>query len=152
MYWNRIKRGWDCDSKVHRINFLVARHTSSLLCLRATTGVKLGPKAVSVCERCMKGNERGGGVADEETSVSEESESSALWRDGAACEQRSMQRKERGGGVAENDDDESGDEIDRDDDATVVAIVMATMMRGAVKGLGGGGLRREGTRSMSFAF
>ncbi|KAK9148121.1 hypothetical protein Scep_006878 [Stephania cephalantha] len=46
MYWNRIKRACagTCQS----------------------TGAKLGP-TVSLCERCMKGNERGGRVADEES-------------------------------------------------------------------------------------
>ncbi|KAK9106955.1 hypothetical protein Syun_022966 [Stephania yunnanensis] len=63
-----IKRGCDYDLKVHRINFLVARHSTSLLFLRASPpGVKLGLTAVSVCERCMKGKERGGGVEYGET-------------------------------------------------------------------------------------
>ncbi|KAK9170037.1 hypothetical protein Syun_002177 [Stephania yunnanensis] len=121
MYWNRINRSWDSDSKVHCINFL-----------------------------CMKGKERGGGVANEESNggvAYEESRGgNAIYRgpppvcyafvlvhrsnaraDGrvnratlgpmeSACEQRSMQRKEIGGGVAEDDDDESGDEINQDDD------------------------------------
>ncbi|KAK9157035.1 hypothetical protein Scep_003609 [Stephania cephalantha] len=58
---------WDRDSKVHCANFLVARHSRSLLCHSCqSTGVKLWP-TVSVCERCMKGKERGSGVAEEES-------------------------------------------------------------------------------------
>ncbi|KAK9158544.1 hypothetical protein Scep_005118 [Stephania cephalantha] len=61
-------------------------------------------------ERCMKGNERGGGVADEG------SQDATLGPMASAWEQRSMQRKEIGGRVTEGEDDGSGDEIDRDDD------------------------------------
>ncbi|KAJ4980897.1 hypothetical protein NE237_031734 [Protea cynaroides] len=49
---------WDCDAKVHSANFLVARHSRSLLCdvCQSPTpwnasGSKLGP-TVAVCERC----------------------------------------------------------------------------------------------------
>ncbi|KAK1422886.1 hypothetical protein QVD17_18175 [Tagetes erecta] len=51
---------WTCDSKVHSANFLVARHSRSLLCrvCRSPTpwtasGEKLGPSTVSVCEKCV---------------------------------------------------------------------------------------------------
>ncbi|XP_076960081.1 uncharacterized protein LOC143636349 [Bidens hawaiensis] len=60
---------WTCDSKVHSANFLVARHSRSLLCrlcqsLTAWTaaGEKLGPSAVSVCENCVR--EEGNDVDD----------------------------------------------------------------------------------------
>lgn len=49
---------WDCDRKVHGANFLVAKHTRSLLChacqqptLWRASGRNLG-SAVSVCESC----------------------------------------------------------------------------------------------------
>ncbi|KAL5797732.1 hypothetical protein ACOSQ2_002552 [Xanthoceras sorbifolium] len=52
---------WDCDAKVHAANFLVARHSRTLLChvcqslTRWTaSGEKLG-HAVSVCESCVNG-------------------------------------------------------------------------------------------------
>ncbi|XP_031476121.1 zinc finger protein CONSTANS-LIKE 2 [Nymphaea colorata] len=50
---------WTCDAKVHSANFLVARHTRSLLCqaCQAPTpwraaGARLGP-TVSVCQKCV---------------------------------------------------------------------------------------------------
>lgn len=51
---------WTCDSKVHSANFLVARHSRSLLCRLCqsptpwnASGEKLGPSAVSICEKCV---------------------------------------------------------------------------------------------------
>ncbi|XP_006351949.1 B-box zinc finger protein 21-like [Solanum tuberosum] len=62
---------WDCDLKVHSANFLVAKHSRSLLCnvcqsptVWSATGAKIG-RTVSVCERC---------VNDEETDREEEEE------------------------------------------------------------------------------
>lgn len=50
---------WDCDEKVHGANFLVAKHTRSLLCHVChsptpwkASGPKLNP-TVSVCETCV---------------------------------------------------------------------------------------------------
>ncbi|KAJ4726204.1 Zinc finger, B-box [Melia azedarach] len=50
---------WDCDEKVHRANFLVAKHSRSLLCHVCqsltpwkASGPKLGP-TVSVCDACV---------------------------------------------------------------------------------------------------
>ncbi|KAI4322594.1 hypothetical protein L6164_022271 [Bauhinia variegata] len=52
---------WDCDAKVHGANFLVARHSRTLLCHACqsptpwkASGAKLG-NAVSVCESCAGG-------------------------------------------------------------------------------------------------
>lgn len=60
---------WDCDLKVHSANFLVAKHSRSLLCnvcrsptVWSASGAKIG-RTVSVCERC---------VNDEETDREEE--------------------------------------------------------------------------------
>ncbi|KAK9133113.1 hypothetical protein Scep_012641 [Stephania cephalantha] len=135
---------WDCDSKVHCANFLVERHSTSLLCHSCqSTGAKLGP-TVSVCEWCMKGKEIGGGVAEEESHGGNEIEAphesampfvpvhrgEAMGRrcrcasgstgeklrpTVSVCEQRCMKRKERGGGVAEEEIHDSN-EIDWDDD------------------------------------
>ncbi|KAF5754521.1 putative transcription factor interactor and regulator Znf-B family [Helianthus annuus] len=51
---------WTCDNKVHSANFLVARHSRSLLCRKCqsttpwtASGEKLGPSAVSICEKCV---------------------------------------------------------------------------------------------------
>ncbi|XP_059661018.1 uncharacterized protein LOC132307315 [Cornus florida] len=61
---------WDCDAKVHFANFLVARHSRSLLChvcqsptAWTACGSKLG-KTISVCETCADG----GGRREEEES------------------------------------------------------------------------------------
>lgn len=52
---------WDCDAKVHGANFLVARHTRTLLCHACqsltpwkASGAALG-NTVSLCERCAGG-------------------------------------------------------------------------------------------------
>ncbi|MFS7889474.1 putative transcription factor interactor and regulator Znf-B family [Helianthus anomalus] len=51
---------WTCDNKVHSANFLVARHSRTLLCHKChsptpwtAAGEKLGPSAVSICEKCV---------------------------------------------------------------------------------------------------
>ncbi|GMH12064.1 hypothetical protein Nepgr_013905 [Nepenthes gracilis] len=55
---------WVCDSEVHSANFLVARHSRSLLCqvCQSTTpwsasGAKLG-QTVSVCKNCVGAADR----------------------------------------------------------------------------------------------
>ncbi|KAE9599827.1 hypothetical protein Lal_00046349 [Lupinus albus] len=52
---------WDCDSKVHSANFLVARHTRTLLCHACqsltpwkASGATLG-NTVSLCQGCAAG-------------------------------------------------------------------------------------------------
>ncbi|GAB4859495.1 hypothetical protein Ancab_010962 [Ancistrocladus abbreviatus] len=63
---------WDCDFKVHSANFIVARHSRSLLCQVcqspspwSASGAKLG-SMVSACERCVADMDvaRGGNVGD----------------------------------------------------------------------------------------
>ncbi|KAK6918945.1 B-box-type zinc finger [Dillenia turbinata] len=64
---------WDCDSKVHSANFLVARHTRCLLChvcqsptAWKASGEKLFP-TVSVCEKCVRAKRQGGNdITDED--------------------------------------------------------------------------------------
>lgn len=58
---------WDCDSKVHGANFLVTKHTRTLLCYdcRSLTpwtcsGPKLVP-TISICENCVRCSSRNGG-------------------------------------------------------------------------------------------
>lgn len=57
---------WDCDFKVHGANFLVARHSRTLLCRAChaptpwkASGEKLG-HTFSVCQRCVARNETRG--------------------------------------------------------------------------------------------
>lgn len=76
---------WDCDERVHCANFLVAKHSRSLLCHVCqsptpwkATGTKLGP-TVSVCEGCSKRHredeEEMESVAEENSDDSEEEDS-----------------------------------------------------------------------------
>ncbi|XP_008803867.2 histone H3.v1-like [Phoenix dactylifera] len=51
---------WECDAKVHAANFLVARHSRTLLCRTCQSptpwraaGARLGP-TVSICDRCSR--------------------------------------------------------------------------------------------------
>ncbi|KAM5588470.1 zinc finger protein CONSTANS-LIKE 9-like [Rosa sericea] len=55
---------WDCDIKVHGANFLVAKHSRTLLCHVCqsltpwnASGPKLGP-TVSVCENCVNSSNK----------------------------------------------------------------------------------------------
>ncbi|KAL5579266.1 hypothetical protein UlMin_011708 [Ulmus minor] len=58
---DRASLCWDCDARVHGANFLVTKHTRTLLChvCQSLTpwngsGPKLSP-TVSVCEKCVHG-------------------------------------------------------------------------------------------------
>lgn len=64
---------WSCDAKVHSANFLVARHSRSLLCRFCqsptpwtASGEKLGPSTASVCEKCVVD-----GTSDEDEDIEE---------------------------------------------------------------------------------
>ncbi|XP_045804842.1 zinc finger protein CONSTANS-LIKE 2-like [Trifolium pratense] len=64
---------WDCDSKVHGANFLVERHTRTLLCRACqsptpwkASGARLG-NALSLCERCAGGRKVDSVQQDEES-------------------------------------------------------------------------------------
>lgn len=61
---------WDCDAKVHSANFLVAKHSRTLLCHLCqsftpwtASGPRLGP-TVSVCENCVNSREGRGNNDD----------------------------------------------------------------------------------------
>ncbi|XP_062087386.1 zinc finger protein CONSTANS-LIKE 4-like isoform X2 [Humulus lupulus] len=58
---DRASLCWDCDARVHSANFLVAKHSRTLLCRVCQSltpwsgsGPKLSP-TVSVCQNCVKG-------------------------------------------------------------------------------------------------
>ncbi|XVE50433.1 hypothetical protein DITRI_Ditri01bG0162000 [Diplodiscus trichospermus] len=70
---------WDCDVKVHGANFLVAKHTRTLLCHVCqnptpwlASGRNLSP-AVSVCESCVGNDNKKNGNDCEVISQQEES-------------------------------------------------------------------------------
>lgn len=57
---DRASLCWSCDAKVHSANFLVARHSRSLLCQLchsptpwSASGEKLSPSTASICGRCV---------------------------------------------------------------------------------------------------
>lgn len=69
---------WDCDLKVHSANFLVAKHSRSLLChvcqsstAWSAAGAKIG-RTASVCERCVNDEGTGRQEEEEEDDVEEE--------------------------------------------------------------------------------
>ncbi|GKV30852.1 hypothetical protein SLEP1_g39624 [Rubroshorea leprosula] len=92
---------WDCDSKVHGANFLVAKHSRTLLCHLCqypTPWIGSGPKlspTISVCLICV--NNGSGGVE--------------------------KKNEERNGDLDEEDDvaegDDSYDDLDEDDDCDI---------------------------------
>ncbi|KAH7652964.1 B-box-type zinc finger domain-containing protein [Dioscorea alata] len=89
---------WECDARVHGANFLVARHTRSLLCRGCqeptpwrASGARLG-QTVSVCDRCT-GIKRNGSDAERDAAV-----------------------EDGGEGDNEEDEDEDDDEEEEDED------------------------------------
>lgn len=90
---------WECDTKVHGANFLVARHTRTLLChaCQAPTpwkasGARLG-NTLSLCDACAGGTKF---VADQGEEESEAGNDDDIYTDD------------------DEDDDEDGDEDDDD--------------------------------------
>ncbi|KAJ9129286.1 hypothetical protein P3X46_033901 [Hevea brasiliensis] len=68
---------WDCDEKVHCANFLVAKHSRSLLCQVCqsptpwkASGPKFGP-TVSICESCFSLHNGKDGEIDEDLDESQ---------------------------------------------------------------------------------
>ncbi|KAJ9176981.1 hypothetical protein P3X46_012238 [Hevea brasiliensis] len=83
---------WDCDAKVHGANFLVARHTRSLLCQICqfltrwkASGAKLG-RTVSVCDGCANRYNLKERDEEEEEDEEEESEESEEANDDVSTE------------------------------------------------------------------
>ncbi|CAN4078240.1 unnamed protein product [Withania somnifera] len=69
---------WDCDTRVHTANFLVAKHSRILLCNSCQSltpwtgsGSKLGP-TVSVCQTCFHRNNNNGADQDHDHNDREE--------------------------------------------------------------------------------
>lgn len=95
---------WDCDEKVHGANFLVARHSRSLLChaCQSTTpwkasGTRLA-LTVSVCEACVLSCD-----ADRHRDSAEDRESEG---DNTDAEDNDD----------EDDDDDDDDDVDEEED------------------------------------
>ncbi|THG19519.1 hypothetical protein TEA_027425 [Camellia sinensis var. sinensis] len=91
---------WDCDAKVHSANFLVARHSRSLLCHVCqsptpwnASGARVG-RPVSMCENCF---------AVKHNRVQEEE------NEGDNCNEIDTEEDEYGDDEKEDVDDEEGD-------------------------------------------
>uniref|UniRef100_A0A5B7AKB8 Putative zinc finger protein CONSTANS-LIKE 1-like isoform X2 n=1 Tax=Davidia involucrata TaxID=16924 RepID=A0A5B7AKB8_DAVIN len=66
---------WDCDEKVHTANFIVTKHSRTLLCHACQSptpwtgsGTKLGP-TVSVCDSCVRSSNNNNNDNDEDDDV-----------------------------------------------------------------------------------
>lgn len=108
---DRANLCWDCDKKVHGANFLVARHSRTLLCSTCQnptpwrgSGLKLVP-AVSICGDCVIGCDR----AESRNEVGEDCGGG----DG-------HDSSEDDDGEDEDDDSEHGKEEDEDEENQVV--------------------------------
>ncbi|XP_056171425.1 zinc finger protein CO3-like isoform X1 [Syzygium oleosum] len=115
---------WDCDAKVHGANFLVARHSRTLLChaCQAPTpwkasGARLG-HTVSVCDSCVtgaRGGGAGGGGNDDDLHDEDEDE------DDDADEEEDEDEDEDGGeGGGGGEEEGGGGDRDEDGDNQVV--------------------------------
>ncbi|KAM7271272.1 hypothetical protein ACFE04_030486 [Oxalis oulophora] len=100
---------WDCDARVHAANFLVARHSRTLLCNICqsqtpwtASGAKLG-HTVTVCEICAKN----GRVIEEENYYS---------GDGAAVDGGDGEDEDTDGEEEEEGNGEDGEEEEDEDD------------------------------------
>lgn len=100
---------WDCDAKVHCANFLVTKHSRTLLCHLCqsftpwtATGPKLSP-TVSVCQNCVNNSN----CREERGNENDQS------RDGDDHDDDDFDKEDDSG---DDEDDENGDGSDDDDD------------------------------------
>ena len=118
---DRANLCWDCDEKVHCANFLVAKHSRSLLCRACqsptpwtASGRKLTP-TVSVCEGCVEvhgGKCEQGGFQERRRDKEEEVNGGDDFDDGEGFGSYE-------GGVSEDadeDDDEEEEEEEEEDE------------------------------------
>ncbi|KAK4399031.1 hypothetical protein Sango_1378600 [Sesamum angolense] len=145
---DRASLCWDCDSRVHTANFLVAKHTRTLLCHACQSptpwtgsGPKLGP-TVSVCDACVNRSDRGmdgdrgsgsGNTEDDDDDDDEEED----------------------GEDQHDDDEENGDRVHEDDDDSenqVVPLSLPPSSASSSSGSEESSGRRDGFSSTSFGF
>ncbi|XP_022721076.1 putative zinc finger protein CONSTANS-LIKE 11 isoform X2 [Durio zibethinus] len=95
---------WDCDSRVHGANFLVAKHLRTLLCRLCQSptpwngsGPKLGP-TLSVCDSCVNRNACREEINNEEETRDDNNEDDLGGEDDSS---------------EDDDDDSGGDEENR---------------------------------------
>ncbi|KAL0442852.1 UNVERIFIED_CONTAM: hypothetical protein Slati_2007900 [Sesamum latifolium] len=140
---DRASLCWDCDSRVHTANFLVAKHTRTLLCHACQSptpwtgsGPKLGP-TVSVCDACVNRSDPGmdrdrgsgsGNTEDEEEDQHDDDD----------------EEEENGDCVHEDDDDDSENQV--------VPLSLPPSSASSSSGSAESSGRRDGFSSSSFGF
>ncbi|XWS51987.1 hypothetical protein CRYUN_Cryun11dG0029000 [Craigia yunnanensis] len=137
---------WDCDVKVHGANFLVAKHSRTLLCHVCqnptpwlASGHNLSP-AVSVCESCI-GNDRKNNNSNCEEVITQQEESSE-----DEYEEEDDEKEEEG--EEEEDEVEDGENQvvpwSRDSSSFSISKPVASLdsLSSNEGGGGGGGLKR----------
>lgn len=107
---------WDCDTRVHTANFLVAKHLRTLLCHACqsptpwtASGPKLGP-TVSVCQACAY------------RSANRDDHDNNTDRDDGEEEEDDGDEDIGDGNDEEEDDEEDDDDDSSDDDNQVVPL------------------------------
>lgn len=124
---------WECDAKVHAANFLVARHTRTLLCHHchsptpwSASGPNLGP-TLSVCHLCVAARPHKPDLAAgrpslgpagrrrEDVRVEEDAAGSDGDREDAVVEEDDFDDEEEED-VVEEDDDEEEEDVDSEED------------------------------------
>ncbi|KAI4341052.1 hypothetical protein MLD38_025824 [Melastoma candidum] len=113
---------WSCDAKVHGANFLVARHSRTLLCHSCqsptpwkASGPKLGGRTVSFCDSCLQRRdpEEGGGDNEDRDDTGDEEEEDD-------DDERSNGDESGGGGDEMEEDEEEDDDGAEEGDNQVV--------------------------------
>ena len=117
---------WNCDVKVHGANFLVARHSRTVLCHACqsptpwkASGAELGV-TVSVCESCVVGGRNRGQGDGEESQGGNDDE---IHTDDDDDDDEEEDEADRGGehhDDEEDNDEEVGGDDDEDGDNQVV--------------------------------
>lgn len=110
---------WTCDYKVHTANFLVARHSRTLLCHVcqsptpwSATGTSLGP-TVSVCNNCVRNCDANKGKAEYEAECEDESGDSEVEIESDGSSDDGVETS------SDDEDDEEEEEADNEDNQVV---------------------------------
>ncbi|XP_031405114.1 zinc finger protein CONSTANS-LIKE 2-like isoform X2 [Punica granatum] len=113
---------WDCDETVHSANFLVAKHSRTLLCRVcqsptpwAAAGPKLGP-TVSVCDGCFDSHGKGPEAGHREGRGDIDNEGYSFNDDSSGDDDEREDGLEDGGESMDGDDDDDDGDDDEDEE------------------------------------
>ncbi|KAL6990920.1 hypothetical protein U1Q18_009042 [Sarracenia purpurea var. burkii] len=124
---------WDCDVKVHAANFLVSKHSRTLLCHACqsptpwtASGPKLDPM-ISVCQTCVRAGNiaKSNGDAENDGDDREELKSDTE-ADADADDDDDDDSGDGGGGDSDSDGD--GDEDDGNDQVVPLSFTTTTTL------------------------